>query len=141
MEKQGAPPSVHARADDGVNNVERLPSSSPLLTKQADLVEKNRHQQPRPRRDGASPSSSFEDEKPRYWTKYSSSKLNEPVEGEGLDIEAERRSHEAHERHETLSCLSGHGGGGKIPAAAISPGSGVASAMARLGRESLSMAD
>ena len=75
-----------------------------------------------------------EEEKPRFWTKYPSSRLNAPVEGEGLDLEAERHAHEAHERGETV-CLGGKGGG------AVSPGSGVAAAMARLGRESLSMAD
>ena len=69
--------------------------------------------------------------RPRFWTRSSSSRLNEPVEGEGLDLEAERRLRAAHERHETVPAAS----------AVCSPGSGVAAAMARLGRESLSMAD
>jgi hypothetical protein len=134
---------VHACADDGTVS-ERL---SLVLTKQADdfvAAEKQEQQEARPvrLRDGAPSSSSFsyEEEKPRYWTKYSSSKLNEPVEGEGLDLEAERTLHEAHEKHATI-CLSGGGGKSLNAAAALSPGSGVAAAMARLGRESLSMAD
>ena len=80
------------------------------------------------------PAKGDEDSRPRFWTKYPSSRLNEKKEGEGLDLEAERKVHEAHERREKV-CL------GPAGSAATSPGSGVAAAMAKLGRESLSMAD
>ena len=132
MEKE----STHARAGDpdvvdaGVG-AEPCPSSSSSPAKKADLDKGTRP----PGR--ASLLEEDEDSKPRFWKKYSSSKLNEPVEGEGLDLEAERRAHQAHERHEKV-CLGPAAAGS---AAAASPGSEVAAAMARLGRESLSMAD
>lgn len=69
--------------------------------------------------------------RPRFWTRSSSSRLNQPVEGEGLDFENERRVHLAHEKHQTVPAAS----------APCSPGAGVAAAMAKLGRESLSMSD
>lgn len=69
--------------------------------------------------------------RPRFWTRSSSSRLNQPIEGEGLDLEAERRVHEAHEKRQTVPAAS----------APCSPGAGVAAAMAKLGRESLSMSD
>lgn len=69
--------------------------------------------------------------RPRFWTRSSSSRLNQPIEGEGADLEAERLLHLAHEKHQTVPAAS----------APCSPGAGVAAAMAKLGRESLSMSD
>ena len=100
------------------SDVERLVSSSPSSKEKPVEATKNGEEFP----------------KPRFWTRSSSSRLNEPVEGEGLDLEAERRLHEAHERHVPIPVAAAAG-------TVCSPGAGVAAAMARLGRESLSMED
>ena len=142
MEKE----STRAGADvDDVTNA-RLSSSSSPAKERPELGEKARpgrrvslEQPATPEAAAAAaaakkPAKGDEDSRPRFWTKYPSSRLNEKKEGEGLDLEAERKVHEAHERREKVC----HGPAGS---AATSPGSGVAAAMAKLGRESLSMAD
>lgn len=136
MEKE----SAHARGVGvDASDVERLskkpeklekaplePATPDAATAAATMKNKPLEEKTRDDEEGGSSSS-----RPRFWTRSSSSRLNQPVEGEGLDLEAERRLHLAHERHETVPAAS----------AVCSPGSGVAAAMARLGRESLSMAD
>ena len=138
------------RDDEGtIDDVEQHhPSSSPLkknldpdLDKPPQVRQASLEQPATPATESKKPLTTTSDankdkdddgSKPRFWTKYPSARLNEPIPGEGLDLEAERRAHEAHHKHETVPCCG---------SVAPSPGSAVAAGMAGLRRESLSMQD